>query len=300
MTDAIDVLVPTCDRPAALAVTLTSLLGQTLRPARVVVSDQGELLPAAEAGEVVAVVRALRHHGVDVTLTRHLPKRGLAEQRQFLLDQAEAAYALYLDDDVVCAPTLLARLHTGMTRARCGFVGSAVIGLSYLDDVRPHEQRFERWDGPVRPERVAPGTPEWERHRLHNAANLAHVARDLGLTDGDVVLYKVAWIGGCVLYDVAKLRAVGGFGFWTSLPPGHCGEDVVAQQRVIAEYGGAGLLPSGAYHQELPTTVVDRSVDAPHLLADGWAGSRGGYRERSWVGRARSEGGGNGHGHDAS
>jgi hypothetical protein len=30
--------------------------------------------------------------------------------------------------------------------------------------------------------------------------------------------------------------------------------------------GGCGLIPSGVYHQELPTTIVDRSVDAPVVL----------------------------------
>ena len=80
------------------------------------------------------------------------------------------------------------------------------------------------------------------------------------------LLYKVAWIGGCVLYDVAKLRAAGGFEFWRELPSSHCGEDVLAQLRVMATHGGCGVLPTGAYHQQLPTTVPDRTTDAPYLL----------------------------------
>ena len=35
---------------------------------------------------------------------------------------------------------------------------------------------------------------------------------------------------------------------------------------VMARYGGCGLIPSGVYHQELPTTVEDRRVDAPRVL----------------------------------
>jgi hypothetical protein len=77
----------------------------------------------------------------------------------------------------------------------------------------------------------------------------------------------VAWIGGCVLYDVAALRSVGGFDFWEELPAAHAGEDVLAQLRVMARFGGCGLLPSGAYHQELPTTLTERAVDAPFALA---------------------------------
>lgn len=83
---------------------------------------------------------------------------------------------------------------------------------------------------------------------------------------GDRVRYKVAWIGGCVLLDVDKLRSVGGFGFWRDLPAEHCGEDVVAQARVMARYGGCGVLPSGAYHQEHPTTIRELRHDAPRLL----------------------------------
>ncbi|MGV0026026.1 hypothetical protein [Phormidesmis priestleyi] len=68
------------------------------------------------------------------------------------------------------------------------------------------------------------------------------------------------------MYDAQKLRTVGGFNFWQDLPSDHCGEDVMAQQRVMAQYGGCGLIPSGVYHQELPTTIVDRSINAPIVL----------------------------------
>jgi hypothetical protein len=69
------------------------------------------------------------------------------------------------------------------------------------------------------------------------------------------------------MYDAAKLRAVGGFAFWKQLPCDHCGEEVLAQLRLMARFGGCGLIPSGAYHQELPTTVPLRDVDAPKVLA---------------------------------
>ncbi|MBX6313637.1 MAG: glycosyltransferase [Isosphaeraceae bacterium] len=34
----------------------------------------------------------------------------------------------------------------------------------------------------------------------------------------------------------------------------------------MTRYGGCGLIPSGAYHQEWPTTIEDRRVDAPQVL----------------------------------
>jgi hypothetical protein len=261
-----DVLIPTCDRPDALAVTLTSLTAQTLARFRVVVSDQGAGSAALTTGAVLTPVRLLRARGRPVELLHHLPRRGLAEHRQFLLDQARAPYALFLDDDVLCEPDLLARLLRVITDQGCGFVGAPLVGLSHLDDVRPHQQHVEPWTGRVEPEAFGPEDPRWQRHHLHSAANAWHVQEALGASDACPVVYRVAWVGGCVLYDVAKLRSVGGFGFWRDLPAEHCGEDVLAQSRVRARHGGCGVLPSGAYHLQTPTTVPDRRADAPYLL----------------------------------
>jgi glycosyltransferase involved in cell wall biosynthesis len=264
---AVDVLIPTFGRAAALAVTMTSLLGQTFRDFRVVVSDQDEAADAADSREVAAIVRVLRARGQAVAIRKHLPRRGMAEQRQFLLDSVQAPYALFLDDDVILEPNLLARLVDTIGFYRCGFVGSAVIGLSFIDDVRPRDHAIEFIDGDVTPETLRPDTPQWQRHRLHSAANLHHVAKRLGITAANQRIYRVAWVGGCVLYDSAKLRASGGFAFWHELPAEHCGEDVLAQLSVMARFGGCGLIPSGAYHQELPTTLPHRDVDAPKVLS---------------------------------
>ncbi|HET7564859.1 MAG TPA: glycosyltransferase family 2 protein [Gemmatimonadaceae bacterium] len=266
MTAAVDVLIPSFNRPCALAVTLTSLTGQSCRDFRVIVSDQSEGVDAMAAPEVCAVVRLLLARGVHVKVLKHIPRRGMAEQRQFLLDTATSPYALFLDDDVILEPDVLERMLRAICEERCGFVGCAAIGLSYVHDVRPHQQSIEFWDGPVRPERIDPDTPQWDRHHLHSAANLYHVQRRLNLTPERQRKYHVAWIGGCVLYDAVALRESGGFTFWQELPPQHCGEDVLAQLRVMARYGGCGLIPSGAFHQELPTTIPDRRVDAPRVL----------------------------------
>ncbi|MFB3908362.1 MAG: glycosyltransferase family 2 protein [Candidatus Eisenbacteria bacterium] len=264
---ALDILIRTCDRPAALAVTLTSLLSQTFRDFRVVVSDQTEGFDPVEAPEVQAVLRVLAAHGHPIETHKHLPRLGMAEHRQFLLEQATAPYILFLDDDLILESDLLERMVRAIREEACGFVGCGLIGLSYAGDVRPDEQAIEFWEGPVVPEEVRPGTPEWERHRLHNAANLWHVQNRLGLHPSEQRKYKIAWVGGCVLYDTAHLLGAGGFGFWRELPESHCGEDVLAELRVMARHGACGILPSGAYHLELPTTLPDRRVNAPRVLA---------------------------------
>jgi GT2 family glycosyltransferase len=267
MKPSLDILIPTFERPAALAVTLTSLAAQTRRDFRVVISDQSAVGDAASEKEVQAAQRVLELHGCPVEIVKHLPPRGMAEQRQFLLDQAQAPYALFLDDDLIVEPYVIELMLGAIAREKVGFVGSAVIGLSFLQDVRPHEQAVELWEGPVQPETVTPGSAAWQRYRLHNAANLYHVQEALGATPEAPILYRVAWVGGCVLYDVEKLRKSGGFLFWKELPPEHCGEDVLAQLRVMEQFGGCGIMPSGVYHQELPTTIENRRVNAPEVLS---------------------------------
>ncbi|WP_229518558.1 glycosyltransferase family A protein [Massilia sp. PAMC28688] len=266
MSDVLDVLIPTCNRASALAVTLCALAAQTLRHFRIIISDQSDGPGIVAAPEVQAVTRFLRVQDIDVVALRHLPRRGMAEQRAFLLAQVTAPFCLFLDDDVIVEPSLLARMLDTIRRRRCGFVGSALHGLSYLGERRPAHEAITFWDGEVLPETIRPGTQAWERHHLHSAANLYHVQRRLELTVRDARCYRVAWVGGCVLFDTGKLRDCGGFDFWPDLPADHAGEDVLAQLRVMARFGGCGLIPSGAYHMELPTTLPVRSVDAPQLL----------------------------------
>jgi GT2 family glycosyltransferase len=264
---SVDVLVPTCDRPGALAVTLACLVGQTHRDFRVVVSDQSEDGDPFERRELLAVVRVLRLRGHEVELHRHLPRRGLAEHREHLLSRATAPYCLFLDDDVILEPEVVERMHATIVEEGCGLVASGLIGPSFEDDVRPHQQAFERWDGRVQPELVMPGSDAWQRHRIHSAANLLHVQRSLDIPAGTSVRYRLAWASGCAMFDAGKLRDVGGFSFWAELPDVHAGEDVLAQLRVMARHGGCGIMPSGAFHQELATTVPVRDVDAPLVLS---------------------------------
>ncbi|SDU98608.1 Glycosyltransferase, GT2 family [Microlunatus sagamiharensis] len=263
----LDVLVPTRDRREALAVTLSGLLAQDLS-ARLVLADQTPGTSAAEQPEIASLLGVMRLRGWEVEVEHRTgPARGVTEQRQHLLDRARRPYLLMLDDDVLLERWVLRQLVEAMDVLGCGFVGMAHAAASYLDDVRPAElESFELWEGGrVRPERIRKGDPGWERWRLHNAANVQHLLDRVpgGALDAHGwVPYKVAWVAGCVLFRTEALRDVGGFGFWADLPPNLRGEDVVTQLQVAERFGGAGLLPSGAWHLELPTSIEDRSVDA--------------------------------------
>jgi glycosyltransferase involved in cell wall biosynthesis len=265
----VDVLIPTYRRKTGLAITLTSLLSQTFPDFDVIVSGQTEADGSyLDSIEIQTLVRALRWHGHRVTLHRHLPRRGMAEQRHFLLEQSSAPYVHFLDDDVLLDPPVMERMVRVLQAERCGFVGCAATGLSYLDDRRPHQERIELWEGPVTPEPFEPEGIPWDRHLVNNAANPLHLEERLVRGNG-IVRYKVAWVGGAnVLYDRAKLLDVGGFSWWNRLPPEHAGEEVVVQFMLIRKYGGCGILPSGTYHLGLPTEVPDRRRNAIEIFRE--------------------------------
>ncbi|SDI03367.1 Glycosyltransferase like family 2 [Arthrobacter subterraneus] len=264
---SLEVLVPSYNRAAELAVTLSGLAAQDGPDFAVILSDQSDAEPVWDEPAVAAMIRVLRVQGRAVTLERNLPRRGVAQQRQFLLERSSAPEVLFLDNDVWLEPGMIARMHAALRDAGCGLVGAAVQGLSYLDDRREHERHsLEFWEHGVHPEQVRPDRPSFERWPLHNAANLTHTAAELDLAPGDWRLYKVAWVGGCVLFNRAALVECGGFDFWDRLPPNHAGEDVTAQWRVMERFGGAGILPSGAVHLESPTTVPDRATDAAGVV----------------------------------
>lgn len=160
-----------------------------------------------------------------------------------------------------------AELGTTLAGLAAQDIGNFPHGLSYADDHRPwQEEAYQPWHGRPVPERFGAGDPQWERARLHSAANLLHVAEALRLPPDRWRAYKIAWLGACVLYDRAKLVASGGYDFWRRVPAEHVGEDVVAQLQVMRRYGGAGLVPSHAYHLESPTTVCDRRVECHEVL----------------------------------
>jgi glycosyltransferase involved in cell wall biosynthesis len=261
---SLDVLIPTCERKTALAITLTSLVGQSFQDFNIIISDQTEGESYFNTSEFKTLFRWFQESGKKVQAFTHLPRQGMAEQRHFLLSQAEAPYVLYLDDDLLLGSQVVERMIRTLTKEKCGFVGCAPIGLSHLDDVRPEEQRVEFWKGRVKPETVDPRLGAWQRHKLHNAANLYHLQQNYPYKK--VRKYKVAWVGACVMYDRVKLLEVGGFSFWPQLPSNHAGEEVYVQNLLMRRYGGCAIIPSEVYHLELPTKVKDRRANATELL----------------------------------
>lgn len=250
----VDILIPTLDRPQELTLTLAGIAGQSMSDIRVIVADQSAA-PTPDAPAFATLRRFIEQRGGSVEWHCRAKGHGVAEQRDFLLGQADADSVLFLDDDIYMEPWVLAELQRVLREEDAGFVGAFPAGLSFAQDERPDQQRVDFWDGPVQREVVEPDSPEWERARLHGAANVLHAARSL--TDGQIRRYKVAWVGACALYDRNKLEQVGGFSFWRELPREHAGEEVLVQNLLLRRWGGCAILPSGTYHAEAPTTIGD-------------------------------------------
>ena len=252
---AVDILLPTYNRLSSLIMTLSGVAAQTVRDLRVIVADQSRE-PAEHSQVVQTLRRVITVRGGSVAWHYREPIHGIAEQRDFLLKQATAPAVLYLDDDVFMEPWVIEYLLDTLNAERCGFVGAFPAGLTHVDDVRPQQQRIEYWDGPVLPEVIEPGSPQWERWQLHRAANLYHVSLSLP-SEAPPRRYKVAWIASCILYDRVKLLEVGGFSFWSRLPRYHSGEEVLVQNLLMRRWGGCAIVPSGTYYSQVPTTVLN-------------------------------------------
>lgn len=256
MTTSVDILLPTYNRLDSLLMCLSSVAGQSYSCFRLIISDQSDQ-PVNENTAIQSLIRIIEARGGTVEYHYRVPSQGIAEQRDFLLKQATAQYVLYLDDDVWMEPDVLNTMLSTIQEQGCGFVGAFPNGLSFRDDIRPHQQRIEFWEGPVAPEAVEPGSDEWERNVLHRAANLYHVS--MLIPPGEKYLYKVAWIAACILYDREKLLEVGGFEFWSRLPRYHSGEEVLVQNLMMRRWGGCAIAPSGTYFSQMPSTVLNEN-----------------------------------------
>lgn len=94
----------------------------------------------------------------------------------------------------------------------------------------------------------------------------ARDAAERGYTVSDPRLYRVDWVGGCVLFDSVSFLRSGGLEFWDRMPADHVGEDVYCQRQVMDRFGGAGLFPSGAVRLESPTTLTERGCEVSECL----------------------------------
>src|SRR5437868_10307909 len=154
MSKSIDVLIPTYKRSEALAITLTSLYYQSEKGFDIIIADQSPDNDLEKDNSIQTIVRLFEIQGNRVTILKNLPRRGMAQQRQFLLDRSQARYSVFLDDDVILEPYVIKNMLQVLQKYNCGFAGCAVIGLSYRNDWRAHQHGIEFWEDIVTPEYI--------------------------------------------------------------------------------------------------------------------------------------------------
>lgn len=94
------VVIPTQNRPALLEEALGSVLGQTLRPAEIIIVDDASDTP-------VCPHDLLARFGANCQVIRNETVRGLAYSRNIGVESARAQYVIHLDDDDLLAPDAL-------------------------------------------------------------------------------------------------------------------------------------------------------------------------------------------------
>lgn len=143
----IAVMIPTLRRPESLARAVHSILGQVeaaLLIREIVVVDNS---PEASARETVEAIKA--RASVPIRFV-HAPVPGVATARNAGLQEMDAAYVAFLDDDEEAAPDWLARLYAAHRRYEADVTFSPVQGRIPDQDhwARDYLERFFSRVGP--------------------------------------------------------------------------------------------------------------------------------------------------------
>jgi GT2 family glycosyltransferase len=129
-------VIPTADRPQALAACLATVGGQTQLPADVIVVDASN---GPESREVCAAA-SKRFAGLVVRRVE-ARARGAAVQRAEGLEHASQPFILFMDDDVELEPTCVERLWSAIrSEPRIGGVSSMLVNQQYAPP-----GRLNRW-----------------------------------------------------------------------------------------------------------------------------------------------------------
>lgn len=183
-------VVPTCDRPQALARTLSSLRAQRTLPAELIVVD------ASSDGSTRAQVRAFAAQVADACAVRWIPAdvRGAAAQRNQGVSGASQPVIWFFDDDILFEPDCVVRLWQAMAAdASLGGVNAMIVNQRYDEPGRVSRLLFALMEGRNR--------PTYAGRVIGPAVNLLPEDRD-DLPE----LVPVDWLNtGCTLYRRAAI-----------------------------------------------------------------------------------------------
>lgn len=131
------VIIPTCNRVQELCRTLSGLAGQSVRPERVIVIDDGSSDTAFR--EMTGFCRTL---DLSVDLLTNAPKKGPAAARNTGILQAKEDFILFINDDT--RPASSAFLETHLRFAQT-YPNCAILGKLEWAPETPNPILFGKW-----------------------------------------------------------------------------------------------------------------------------------------------------------
>lgn len=197
---AVSVIIPTCNRPAALREALASVMAQTYRSFEIIVVNDGGV-------DISEVVRSCYGEGKIVSL-RHEERKGRSAARNTAIRAARGRYIAYLDDDDIYYPDHLETAVAFLVNTDCNVV--------YTDSLYATRE----W---VHDRYVTTGTEllfsrDFDRERLLVAnyiptINIVHnrdVFRDAGMFDESLATHEDwdLWIRMSRHYDFHHINAI--------------------------------------------------------------------------------------------
>ncbi|MCC6346200.1 MAG: glycosyltransferase, partial [Nitrospirales bacterium] len=197
---AVSVIIPTCNRPAALREALASVLAQTYRSFEIIVVNDGGV-------DISEIVRSCNGEGKIVSL-RHEERRGCSAARNTALRAAQGRYIAYLDDDDIYYPDHLETAVAFLVNTDCSVV--------YTDSL--YATREWVHDRYVTTRTEVLFSRDFDREKLLVAnyiptINIVHnrdVFRDAGMFDESLITHEDwdLWIRMSRHYDFHHIKAI--------------------------------------------------------------------------------------------
>lgn len=136
----VSICIPTCNRPRMLEAALISCFSQPLLPAEILIGDDSQ-----DQKSAAIVARFSRQTGVDTKYWKHSERIGQAANLNWLIDNANSQYLIFLhDDDRLCAGAIkiLYEAWLKYPGAQC-FYGKQYL-TDYIGNILP--DRTEGWN----------------------------------------------------------------------------------------------------------------------------------------------------------
>lgn len=181
----ITVCIPTVNRAKELAVALSSVLGQTFRPYRVIIALDGTLEQQKEIEQdalLENIILALGHTGTEVMYLHNQGEHGIGQIKNAYIKTLESEWFLQLEDDAWLSPDYIEKLVKSD-----GFSKHTTAGLAGIQLL------------PILPDQAG-----WSDHSFERQESAPGMFNELAITPSEVKYVNKAQV---YRYNVEAVRA---------------------------------------------------------------------------------------------